>query len=485
MKISSSAFVFAIIVFSGVYSPCVWGQSGDGSLIPAPVSLTAEPGVFQISRSTKVYSSAAFRPLALQFLHMSGLADGGAGKIAKGSVLPATGIWFIKSGEPIPGDTEGYRLHIRADRIEIRSASLSGARYGMESLWQLMLLHPGAPLSCADILDRPRFHYRGLMLDVSRNFYPVSFVKELLDLMALYKMNTLHWHLTDGPGWRLEIKKYPLLTRYTAWRTHGAWKDWWNNGRRYREQGDPMAYGGYYTQDQAKEVVAYAAARGITVIPEIEMPGHSDEVTAAYPSLSCSGRPYTNSELCLGNDSTFTFLEDVLGEVMQLFPSTYIHVGGDEAGTESWKHCSKCQERIRREGLRNETELQSYGIRRIEKFLNAHGRKLLGWDEILEGGLAPAATVMSWRGESGGVKAARMDHDVVMTPGSYCYFDHYQADPSTQPEAIGGYLPLKTVYSYEPVPAELETSKQQHILGAQANLWTEYIPTTDQTRPNI
>ena len=452
----------------------------DIPLIPAPAAITAEPGVFHISKSTKVYSSPPFLLLALRFSRMAALSAGNIGNLQKGITLPARGIGFLKSREPVAGDTAGYRLHIGPDRIEIVSSSLTGALYGMESLWQIMLLYPGKPLPCADIEDRPRFRYRGLMLDVSRNFYPVSFVKEILDLMALYKMNTLHWHLTDGPGWRLEIKKYPRLTQITAWRTHATWRDWWGSGRKYMKEGDPMAYGGYYTRDQAKEIVAYAAERGITLIPEIEMPGHSDEVTTAYPSLSCSGIPYTNGELCLGNDSTFTFLEDVLTEVMEIFPSVYIHVGGDEANTESWKHCPKCQERIRHEGLKDEYELQSYGIRRIEKFLNAHGHKLLGWDEILEGGLAPAATVMSWRGENGGIKAARMDHDVVMTPEAYCYFDHYQADPATQPDAIGGYLPLKTVYSYEPIPAELEPAKQQHVLGAQANLWTEYIPSVSQ-----
>ncbi|MBS1669300.1 MAG: family 20 glycosylhydrolase [Bacteroidetes bacterium] len=456
------------------------GSVAEIPLIPAPVSMKAEAGFFSIGPSTKVYSSPQFLPLASRFIKMARLSAGRVGALPRSVAMYTGGICFIKSKDLIAGDTAGYRLHIKTDHIEIVAHSIVGALYGMESLWQLMLLHPDKPLPCVVIEDRPRFQYRGLMLDVSRNFYPISFVKELLDLMALYKMNTLHWHLTDGPGWRLEIKKYPRLTQLSAWRSHLTWREWWANGRKYKEEGDPMAYGGYYTQADAKEVVAYAAERGIIVIPEIEMPGHSEEVTTAYPSLSCSGLPYKNGELCLGNDSTFTFLEDVLTEVMQIFPSTYIHVGGDEAGTESWKHCPKCQDRIRREGLKNESELQSYGVKRIEKFLNAHGRKLLGWDEIMEGGLAPSATVMSWRGTKGGIEAASMGHDVIMTPGSYCYFDHYQADPATQPEAIGGFLPLKTVYSFEPVPQELKAENAGHVIGAQANLWTEYISSAQQ-----
>ncbi|HVI43793.1 MAG TPA: family 20 glycosylhydrolase, partial [Chitinophaga sp.] len=273
-------------------------------------------------------------------------------------------------------------------------------------------------------------------------------------------------------------KHYPELTTRTAWRTHNTWEEWWNNGRHYSTEGDANAYGGYYTQEEARDVVKYAAARGITVIPEIEMPAHAEEVLAVYPQLSCYGIPYKNSEFCLGNDSTFTFLENVLTEVMDIFPSSYIHIGGDEASKKAWQQCPKCQQRIRTEKLKDEHELQSYAVRRMEKFLTAHHRKLLGWDEILEGGLAPQATVMSWRGESGGITAAKAGHDVIMTPGGYCYFDSYQSDPATQPEAIGGYLPLEKVYSYNPVPKELDALAARHILGAQANIWTEYIPTS-------
>lgn len=296
--------------------------------------------------------------------------------------------------------------------------------------------------------------------------------------MALYKMNTFHWHLVDGAGWRLEIKKYPELTRVAAWRSHAECMEWWKTERKYSEEGAPNAYGGYYTQEQAREIVEYARLRGITVIPEIEMPGHSEEVLAVYPELSCSGTPYKNSEFCIGNDATFGFLENVLQEVMTLFPSSYIHIGGDEASKKAWQTCPKCQQRIRDNNLKNEEELQSYAIRRMEKFLTGKKRNLLGWDEILEGGLAPNATVMSWRGEAGGIASAQSGHDVVMTPGGYCYFDSYQANPATQPETLGGYTTLEKVYSYEPVPAALNASESRHILGAQANVWTEYMPTT-------
>ncbi len=454
-------------------------STGGLPIIPAPVKVTLEKGSFTITPSTKIYSSPPFLGAARRFASIAGMSQANVIAINAGNKGQKAGgmkaIWFRQIPVSVPADTAGYRLHIQSEGIMLTAGSVTGALYGFSSLSQLVLLEPGRSLPAADIVDRPRFAYRGLMLDVSRNFYPPAFIRELIDYMALYKMNTLHWHLTDGPGWRLEIKKYPLLTGQTAWRTDNDWKDWRQHGSRFMKEGDPMAYGGYYTQEQARELVAYAAERGITVIPEIEMPGHSGEVTTAYPSLSCSGLPYTDGELCPGNDSVLTFLEGVLTEVMQVFPSTYIHIGGDEAGKESWKHCPKCQARIRKEGLADETELQSWLIRKMDKFLIAHGRKLLGWDEILEGGLAQSATVMSWRGESGGIKAARMDHDVVMTPGNYCYFDHYQADPRTQPEAIGGYLDLKTVYSYEPIPAELEKDKQAHVLGAQANLWTEYV----------
>ncbi|MFH1296182.1 MAG: family 20 glycosylhydrolase, partial [Bacteroidota bacterium] len=301
-----------------------------------------------------------------------------------------------------------------------------------------------------------------------------------------YKMNIFHWHLTDDNGWRIEIKNYPKLTEVSAWRVDREELPW--RERPPQEPGEEAIYGGFYTQDDIREIVQYAAQRYITIIPEIEMPAHTVEVLAAYPHLSCTGGPFTvppgsywpNSDIfCAGNDSVFTFLEDVLTEVMELFPSEYIHTGGDEATKSRWKECPKCRQRMKDEGLKDEGELQSYFIKRIERFIESKGRKLIGWDEILEGGLAPEATVMSWRGMEGGIAAARQGHDVIMTPTSYCYFDYYQADPEFEPEAIGGFITLKKVYSFEPIPEDLTVEEGKHILGVQGNLWTEYISTPE------
>lgn len=297
--------------------------------------------------------------------------------------------------------------------------------------------------------------------------------------MALYKFNTLHWHLTDGAGWRLEIKQYPALTQKAAWRTHTNWNDWWKSGRRYVDAGTPNASGGFYTQEEAKMLVEYAAKKGINVIPEIEMPGHSEEVIAVYPHLSCTGIPYTQSEFCIGNPETFVFLKNVLDEVLSIFPSKYIHIGGDEAEKKHWEQCPKDQALMKKEGLKTVDELQSYAIRQMDQYLQNKGRKLIGWDEILQGGLSEGATVMSWRGEEGGIQAANAGHDVIMTPGSHLYFDAYQSDPRTQPEAFGGLTTLEKVYSYNPIPDAIAADKQKHVLGAQANLWTERVPTTE------
>ena len=377
---------------------------------------------------------------------------------------------------------EGYLLLVDNKGVTIKAGSFGGLFYGVQTLGQLLEFdsQDATALPYIEIEDQPRFAYRGFMLDVSRHFFPLDFVKKQIDLMAHYKLNTFHWHLTDGPGWRLEIKQYPELTNIAAWRTHETWKEWWaTSPRKYVKEGSAGAHGGYYTQDEARELVQYAAKKNITVIPEIEMPGHSEEVLAVYPQLSCTGKPYTSSEFCIGNDETFSFLENVLSEVIDIFPSEYIHIGGDEASREHWKECSKCQARMKAEGLEDENELQSYLIKRIEKYLNSQGRRLLGWDEILEGGLAPDATVMSWRGKEGGIKAVKNGHQAIMTPGEFCYFDSYQANPDTEPEAIGGFLPLEKVYSYNPVPDTLTNSEARRILGVQANLWAEYVSTTD------
>ncbi len=460
MKIVISAVVLALTGLG------VCAQ--DPALIPRPLKTELKEGHFNFRNSPRIVADPAFKPAATllgEYLQL----PAGAGAASTG------GIAIVKSRD------NGYQLKIEQNRIVLSAHALADAFDGVNTLRQLYLLNGSdLHLPAMHITDSARFGYRGMHLDVSRHFYPVEFIYKFIDLMALYKFNTFHWHLTDGAGWRLEIKKYPELTKKAAWRTHNYCMDWWANGRQYLPEGNANAYGGYYTQEQAKAVVAYAARRGITVIPEIEMPGHSEEVLAVYPHLSCSGKPYANSEFCLGNDSTFTFLEDVLKEVMEIFPSRYIHIGGDEASKKAWKSCPKCQQRMKKEGLKDEEELQSYGVRRMEKFLVGGKRKLLGWDEILEGGLAPEATVMSWRGEQGGITAAEAGHDVIMTPGGYCYFDSYQADPATEPPAIGGFLPLSKVYSYNPVPAKLDAAKAHHVLGAQANIWTEYMPTTYQ-----
>ena len=376
---------------------------------------------------------------------------------------------------------ESYTLSVTPQQILIRATSGAGLFYGMQTLLQLAQPSGAGSYSIAsvEIEDTPRFAYRGLMLDVSRHFSTKEFIKKQIDALAYYKINRLHLHLTDAAGWRLEIKKYPLLTEFAAWRTDPTWKQWWNGGRKYVRFDAPGAYGGYYTQDDIREILEYARQHYITVIPEIEMPSHSEEVLAAYPQLSCSGEPYKNSDFCVGNEETFTFLENVLTEVMELFPSEYIHIGGDEAGKSAWKTCPKCQKRMKDEHLANVDELQSYLIHRIEKFLNNHGRHLLGWDEILQGGIAPNATVMSWRGEEGGIAAVTSGHRAIMTPGAYCYLDSYQDAPYSQPEAIGGYLPLKKVYSYNPVPASLTAEQAKLVYGVQGNLWVEYIPTPE------
>lgn len=359
--------------------------------------------------------------------------------------------------------------------VEITSGGTEGLAYGVQTLRQLILKEGVIP---AEIDDAPRFGYRGLMLDVSRHYMPKEFIFRLLDEMQRYKLNRFHWHLTDAGGWRIEIEKYPELTQKAAFRTETDWTKWWVNGddRKYLDEGTPGAYGGYYTKADAKEIVEYAKDRGITVIPEIEMPGHSEEVLYAYPNLSCSGKALGyESDFCVGNEETYAFLQNVLDEIMEIFPSDYIHIGGDEAGKRAWKTCPKCNALMKKEKMTNVDELQSYLIHRIEQYLNSKGRQIIGWDEILDGGLAPNATVMSWRGEEGGIAAAKAGHYAIMTPGSHLYFDHYQADPEHEPEAIGGFTPIKKTYSYNPVPSVLTQEQSKYILGVQANLWTEYI----------
>ncbi len=381
---------------------------------------------------------------------------------------------------------EGYRLII-GENIQLTGRRSQGVFYGIQTLLQLIYDSGDSAdaivLPAIEIEDYPRFSWRGMHLDVSRHFFDKEFIKKYLDILALHKMNTFHWHLTDDQGWRIEIKKYPLLTEIGAWRADRESMPW--NSRTPQEPGEKATYGGYYTQEDILEIVDYAARRYITIVPEIEMPAHCSSALAAYPQFSCTGKVLTvptggiwpvANLFCAGKDSTFIFLQDILREVMELFPSRYIHIGGDEAEKSDWRNCPKCQQRIKKEKLKDENELQRYFIQRIEKFLNQNNRILIGWDEILEGGLADNAVVMSWRGIQGGIAAAKMKHQVIMTPSSHCYFDYYQSvDREIEPLAIGGYTDLRKVYSYEPIPKELSKKESKFILGAQGNVWTEFI----------
>ena len=446
-------------------------------VIPMPRSVEYHSGNFTISTETKFYTnlSAESRQALTDYLEGTSLSSVSFAESATGN----NGIELNLCDSSIVTGNEAYRIEIDKKGVRLSANTETGIFYGLQTLLQLLNNGDNKTLPALTINDSPRFPYRGLHLDVSRHFFDKEFVKKQLNAMAYFKMNRLHWHLTDGAGWRIEIKKYPRLTSFAAWRPFDKLNDWWVGGRTFCEQDDPRAVGGYYTQDDIREIVAYAADRHITIIPEIEMPGHSEEVLATYPELSCSGKPYVNADFCIGTEKTFEFLENVLLEVIDLFPSEYIHIGGDEASKSSWKTCPRCQRRMADEHLNSVDELQSYMIHRIEKFLNDHGRKIIGWDEIIEGGLSPTATVMSWRGEEGGIKAVKAGNQAIMTPGKYCYLDAFQDAPNTQPMAIGGYLTLEKVYSFEPVPDSLSTKEAELILGVQGNVWTEYIPTPE------
>ncbi len=381
---------------------------------------------------------------------------------------------------------EGYRLTVSPYDVLIEAAEPAGAFYAVQTLLQLLSKDDSNnthTIAGVHIEDAPRYSYRGMHLDVCRHFFPVSFIKKYIDLLAMHKLNRFHWHLTEDQGWRIEIKQYPKLQEVAAYRKETLVAHYSDQPHQF----DGQRYGGYYTQEEVRDIVAYAQERYITVIPEIEMPGHSLAALAAYPELGCTDGPFEVAtkwgvfeEVYCPKEETFTFLENVLTEVMALFPSEYIHIGGDECPKTAWKNSAFCQKLMREKGLKDENELQSYFIRRIEKFLNGHGRQIIGWDEILEGGLAPNATVMSWRGTRGGIEAARSKHPVIMTPTSHCYFDYYQSRSADEPLAIGGFLPLKKVYQFEPTPEELTEEEASYILGAQGNVWTEYIRTPEQ-----
>ena len=394
---------------------------------------------------------------------------------------------------------EGYHLKINNKSIILEASTSGGLFYGFQTFRQLCdaKLEKGVSpkkktIPECVIEDHPKFKYRGMHLDVSRHFFDIDFIKTYIDMIALHKMNVFHWHLTDDNGWRIEIKKYPLLTEKSAWRIDRTGEPW-------KEQSPPKenekpTYGGFYTQDEIREIVEYASKRNIMVIPEIEMPGHTSEVFAAYPELSCKGEYlpvnpgsyWPNVDIfCAGNDAVFVFLENVLEEVSKLFPSPYLHIGGDEADKLNWRNCVKCQRRIKQEKLKDEHELQSWFIKKIEKFILSKNKKLVGWDEILEGGLAKTATVMSWRGMQGGIQSAQAGHEVIMCPTSHCYFDYYQASPENSPVAFGGLITLKKVYSFDPIPNELTKDQKNLVLGAQGNLWTEYVQTPQRAQQRV
>lgn len=482
MKIRFFSLLLVISVFAGKLF------AGPLDLVPLPASIQKGEGEFEFSPQTAFFGEPGLTSLMEYGGRMVASKLGFVPGIVPAGAIPSSAMIRLQLSAPFDGQlgTEGYLLKIMPREILIRANLPAGVFYGLQTLGQMLDGAEGGKLPAVTITDHPRFSYRGMHIDVARHFMPIESLYRFVDYLAMHKMNVLHWHLVDDQGWRLEIKKYPKLTEVGAWRVDREELHW--NSRPLIRPGEKTTYGGFYTQEEVKALVQYARERYVTIIPEIEMPAHAMAALAAYPELSCTGIyqgvapggvwPITHI-FCAGKEETFGFLEDVLTETMALFPSTFIHVGGDEADKTEWKKCPLCQKRIKEEGLKEEHELQSYFITRVEKFLSAHGRKLLGWDEILEGGLAPEASVMSWRGEEGGIAAAKMGHTVVMTPGSHCYFDYYQGDPSLEPLAIGGLTTLKKVYSFEPVPAVLTENEGKMILGAQGNHWTEYISTPE------
>jgi len=473
--------IFKLIIFIGfqLFVTSVFSQDFNNSgIIPKPSKETKRQGSFIITPATKFYIPET-QHVSTVFLEQY-LKDLGGFKLSKGKKVSSNGINFLIDST-LKIKSEGYLLSVSNKKIDIKAKDKQGLFYGLQSLIQLIKKN-GENLSVQayEIEDEPRFAYRGMHLDVARHLFSIAAIKKWLNVLAFYKINNFHWHLTDDQGWRIEIKKYPLLQTKSAYRKETLIGHKRSNPHAF----DGKRYGGYYTQEEIKEVVQYASELNITTIPEIEMPGHARAVLAAYPNLGCTGGPYETATFwgvfddvfCAGNEETFRFLEGVLDEVVTLFPSKYIHIGGDECPKTRWHDCPKCQKRIKDEKLKDEHELQSYFIARMEKYLHTKGKKIIGWDEILEGGLAPDATVMSWRGLEGGIAAAKLKHDVIMTPEKFVYLDYYQSLNKSEQTAAGGYLPLRRVYEYEPMPRELNLQEQTYIKGVQANVWTEYMP---------
>ena len=489
MKKSFYLLLSMIFLIAG----CNSGFSSDNknayAIIPAPVSLVPMNGSFTFSKKSKIILSVinnetklAADYLALLIKNPTGLSI----PVEEGSKSISRSVFMSFDSSIV--NNEGYVLKITPEIIDIKAKSAVGMFYAVQTIRQLLPVEvengkiiKGLVLSvpACEIKDEPGFVYRGMHLDVGRHLFPVAYIKRYIDMMALHKMNTFHWHLTEDQGWRIEIKKYPRLTKIGGFRKETLV----GSGNEKPQVFDGKPYGGFYTQEEVKDIVAYAKSKFITIIPEIEMPGHSSAALAAYPEFSCTGGPIEVATkwgvfpdvYCAGKDATFNFLEDILSEVIDLFPGKYIHIGGDECPKDRWEKCQDCQNRIKKEGLKDEKELQSYFISRIEKFLISKNRKLIGWDEILEGGLAPEATVMSWRGIEGGIEAAKQKHDVVMSPYNDVYLYIYQCEPKGQPLAASGYLPLEKVYSFNPLPDKLNKEEQKYILGLEGCLWSEFV----------
>lgn len=482
-------FTLALIFFGWHIA----AQNAAPALIPLPGYTQFREGVFSLTEATQIQvgpASAALMPVAVHIRSYFYQNTGTELLIVENS--PETNVIEFVLDPRIHGE-EAYRLIVSPQKIVISAGAPAGAFYAFQTLRQLLPpdfesgIRSGnvfkSQVPCVRIDDGPRFPYRGMHLDVGRHFFPVEFIKKYIDVLAMHKFNRFHWHLTEDQGWRIEIKQYPKLQELAAWRKETLIGHYSDQPHRF----DGQRYGGFYTQDEIREVVRYAAERHITIVPEIELPGHSLAALSAYPELACTPGPFEAAtkwgvfeDVYCPKEETFTFLENVLTEVMDLFPGEYIHIGGDECPKDRWKTCPSCQALIQKEGLKDEHGLQSYFIRRIERFLNSKGRQIIGWDEILEGGLAPNATVMSWRGIEGGIAAAKQGHKVIMTPTSHCYLDYYQTNTANEPLAGGGFLPLEKVYSYEPVPEELTQQEARFILGAQGNVWTEYMRTSEQ-----
>ena len=462
------------------------------SLVPQPMRLERMVGSFLLKADTRIRferNSLEAANIAEQLAERLRRSDGLTLQLSPSDEKDAVHnaiVLMTSAGDATLGD-EGYTLKVSADGVVITATRGAGLFYGSQTLLQLLPPQVFSPVPvknrmpwtvpAVNIADQPRFRWRGLLLDVARHFFNKEEIKNYLDLMAQHKLNTLQLHLTDDQGWRIEIKRYPKLTEIGAWRKDIGFGLNPMDGTAYDSAG---RYGGFYTQDDLRELVAYAKARYVTIVPEIEMPGHAGAALSVYPEVSCFGGPYDRDSgpmgiCCPGNEATFTFFRNILTEVAGLFPGKYIHIGADEVDKSNWTKCPKCQSRMKQEGLKNANDLQSYFVKRIGRFVNERGRTLIGWDEILEGGLAANGTVMSWRGVWGGVVAANAGHDVVMTPTSHCYFDYYQAQAG-EPKAIGGFLPLRTVYAFEPVPPSLSAEKAKYIIGAGGTLWSEYFP---------